>query len=271
MEKNNKKPRKRYTEIGIAIGVVVVAAIIKLTTGGSKDPLIEQTTKAAAETQAAQTSAATDAGNAVKGEFDIHDLKIPEFNGSDYYIEVNNGETFFTDAEIKDEYFATLSDLDELGRAGGAVMCADEPHIQTGERSRISDLKPSGWHKGGFYERSHLLMWKLTGLNKIENLVTGTATFNEKNMQDHEKKVTRYLWDNEDNHVMYRVTPLFIGTELVCRGVLMEAYSVEDDGELEFCVFVYNAEPGALIDYATGDYLENAENMTTERPEQQTN
>ena len=112
-------------------------------------------------------------------------------------------------------------------------------------------------------------MWKLSGLNKIENLVTGTATFNEVNMQDYEKKVTRYLWDHEDNHVMYRVTPYYVDDELVCRGVLMEAYSVEDDGALEFCIFVYNAEPGALIDYKTGDYMENAENMTEERPEEQ--
>lgn len=251
-KKTNNKTKRRITEIGIVVLILAAIIVIKLVSGGKggrdlfgigsdEEPTL----------------------------FQIYDISIPEFDGEHYVVEVQNGEPFFKPDEIKEDYFATLSDLDELGRAGSAIMCADEPHIQTGERSSISDLKPSGWHGGGFYERSHLLMWKLSGLNKIENLVTGTATFNEINMQDYEKKVTRYLWDHEDNHVMYRVTPMYKEDELICRGVLMEAYSVEDDGELEFCIFVYNAEPGAAIDYATGDYMENAENMTEERPEQQ--
>ena len=122
-------------------------------------------------------------------------------------------------------------------------------------RESIYKLKPAGWHGGGFYERSHLLMWKLSGINDLRNLVTGTAKFNEDNMQDYEKKVTAYLWDHDNNHVMYRVTPVYKGDELLCRGVLMEAYSVEDHGKLEYCVFVYNAEPGATIDYLTGDFM----------------
>ncbi len=235
------------------IGVVIVAAIIKIAAGGGKDDSTVQTA----------------AADGIKGTYDINETGIPEFNGTDYYVEINNGTSFFAESEIRDEYFVMLSELDGAGRAGPAVMCADEPHIQTGQRSSISELKPSGWHGGGFYQRSHILMWKLTGINEIENLVTGTTTFNEKNMQYYEKKITRYLWDHEGNHVMYRVTPLFIGDELVCRGVLMEAYSVEDNGELEFCVFVYNEEPGAFIDHKTGAYMENAENMTTARPEQQ--
>ena len=180
---------------------------------------------------------------------------IPEFNGEDYLIEVNDNHTFFTEDELLTEYTTSLSELDELGRAHVAWMCADEPHIQTGERESIYKLKPAGWHGGGFYERSHLLMWKLSGINDLRNLVAGTATFNEINMQDHEKMVTAYLWDHKKNHVMYRVTPVYQGDELICRGVLMEAYSVEDYGKLEYCVFVYNAEPGATIDYKTGDFM----------------
>ena len=180
---------------------------------------------------------------------------IPDFNGEDYLIIVNDNHPFFTEDELLTEYTTSISELDDLGRAQVAWMCADEPHIQTGERESIYKLKPAGWRGGGFYERSHLLMWKLSGINDLRNLVTGTATFNEENMQDYEKKVTAYLWDHDKNHVMYRVTPVYHGSELLCRGVLMEAYSVEDNGRLEYCVFVYNAEPGAIIDYATGDFM----------------
>ena len=248
-DQNNSKKKRRITEVGIAVLILLALIIIKLVAGG----------KAASNPGASATPTI----------FDIYQLNIPDFDGKNYVVEIQDNVSFFKPDEITDTYYTHLSELDKLGRAGFAMMCADEPHIQEGERSNISDLKPSGWHSGGFYERSHLLMWKLTGLNELENLVTGTATFNEKNMQDYEKKVTRYLWDHPDNHVMYRVTPLFKDDELVCRGVLMEAYSVEDDGKLEFCVFVYNAEPGAEIDYLTGDYMENAENMTQDRPEQQ--
>ena len=243
-----KKTKRRLTEIGIAVIILAAVILIKVAAGGKINPTVSE---------GATTI------------FDVYEVDIPDFNGNDFVITINKGESFFKPDEITDTYYTHLSELDKYYRAGFAMMCADEEHIQEGERSSISDLKPSGWHGGGFYERSHLLMWKLTGLNELENLVTGTPTFNEKYMQDYEKQVTRYLWDHPDNHVMYRVTPLFKGTELVCRGVLMEAYSVEDQGELEFCVFVYNAEPGATIDYATGDYMENAENMTEERPEQQ--
>lgn len=247
-EGDGKKTKRRVTEIGIAAIILVALVLIKFAAGGKLSPTVSEGSTTI---------------------FDVYEIGIPDFNGEDYVITINKDESFFRPDEISDTYFTELSSLDKYGRAGSATMCADEPHIQTGERTSISELKPSGWHGGGFYERSHLLMWKLTGLNEIENLVTGTATFNEDNMQNYEKKVTRYLWDHPDNHVMYRVTPLFKGTELVCRGVLMEAYSVEDQGELEFCVFVYNAEPGAVIDYETGDYMEDAENMTPGRPEEQ--
>ncbi|MBR2696414.1 MAG: DNA/RNA non-specific endonuclease [Parasporobacterium sp.] len=248
-ESGNNKTKRRLTEVGIAVLILLALIIIKIVAGGKTTPT---------------------GGTAISPTiFDFYQLDIPDFDGKTYVKEIQNGVSLFKPDEITDTYYTHLSELDVLGRAGFAMMCADEEHIQEGERSSISDLKPSGWHSGGFYERSHLLMWKLTGLNKLENLVTGTTTFNEKNMQDYEKKVTRYLWDHPENHVMYRVTPLFKDKELVCRGVLMEAYSVEDDGALEFCVFVYNAEPGAEIDYLTGDYMENAENMTQERPEQQ--
>ena len=203
-----------------------------------------------------QTTASTETLPVVEPDSNLFDPSmIPDFNGKDYLIKVNGNKPFFTEDELLTEYTTSLSELDDLGRAQVAWMCADEPHIQTSERESIYKLKPAGWHGGGFYERSHLLMWKLSGINDLRNLVTGTATFNEDNMQDYEKKVTAYLWDHDNNHVMYRVTPVYKGDELLCRGVLMEAYSVEDHGKLEYCVFVYNAEPGATIDYLTGDFM----------------
>lgn len=247
-QKNSRKMKGGLTGIGIAVVILLAVVLIKVLPGGGLLP---------------------GSDTPVPDVFDIYKIEIPEFDGTNYYREINGGQPFFAPDDMKDSYFAELSELDSLNRAGSAIMCADEAHIQTGERSNISDMKPSGWHGGGFYQRSHLLMWKLSGINTIENLVTGTATFNGDNMQDFEKKVTRYLWDHPGNHVMYRVSPLFLDKELVCRGVLMEAYSVEDEGALSFCVFVYNAEPGALIDYETGDYMEDAENLTTERAEEQ--
>lgn len=249
-ENGGNKGKRRITEIGIAVLILLALILIKVAAGKGTDgnPGVNNT------------------GITI---YDVYNIEIPDFDGTNYVITINSGSAFFKPDEIVKEYYTHLSELDKFGRAGFAMMCADEPHIQTGERSSISEIKPSGWHSGGFYERSHLLMWKLTGINEAENLVTGTATFNEVNMQNYEKMVTGYLWDHPENHVMYRVTPLFKNDELVCRGVLMEAYSVEDQGELEFCVFVYNAEPGAVIDYSTGDYMENAENMTQDRQEQQ--
>ena len=187
--------------------------------------------------------------------YDISGLDIAEYTTGDVVIEINNGVPFFTDEELCAEFFIQLTELDSLGRAGSAMMCADEEDIQTGERGSISSIHPSGWHSNSIYNRSHLLMWKLSGCNDERNLITGTESFNQDSMLEYEYMITDFLWDNEDMHVMYRVTPLFIDDELVARGVLMEAVSVEDSGEgLCFCVFVYNVEDGYDIDYSDGGY-----------------
>lgn len=248
-EKKGGDPKKRrMMELGIVMVVILAVVLIKLAAGNKtvKNPLFEKVTPSI---------------------FELYQIEIPEFDGNTYVLEMQNNEPYFKPEDMSDTYFTRMSDLDDLGRAGSNIMCADEPHIQTGERGNISELKPSGWHGGGFYQRSHLLMWKLSGLDDIRNLVTGTATFNGTNMLEYEEQVTRYLWDHPDNHVMYRVSPYYVGDELVCRGVLMEAYSIEDEGDFSYCVFIYNVEPGAVIDYATGDYMEDAENMTEERSE----
>lgn len=187
--------------------------------------------------------------------YDISDIDIAEYTVGDVIIEINGGVPFFTEDELCTEFFIQLTELDSLGRAGSAMMCADEADVQTGERGSISSIHPSGWHSNSIYNRSHLLMWKLSGCNDERNLITGTESFNQDSMLEYEYMITAFLGDNTSMHVMYRVTPLFIDDELVARGVLMEAISVEDGGAgLMFCVFCYNVEDGYDIDYADGGY-----------------
>ena len=187
-------------------------------------------------------------------DFDLDEagIEIPEYE-DEQVIEVNGGEPYFS--VLYTEFFIQLTELDDLGRAGSAMMCADEEDLQTGEREDISAIHPSGWHGDSIYDRSHLLMWKLSGCNDERNLITGASTFNTESMLTYEMEILYFLYDNEDMHVMYRVTPLFEDDELVARGVLMEAVSVEDGGEgLMFCVFCYNVEDGYTIDYTDGEY-----------------
>ena len=187
-------------------------------------------------------------------DFDLDEegIDIPKYKDEEI-IEINGGEPYFT--VLYTEFFIQLTELDDLGRAGSAMMCADEEDLQTGEREDISAIHPSGWHGDSIYDRSHLLMWKLSGCNDERNLITGASTFNTESMLTYEMEILYFLYDNEDMHVMYRVTPLFEEEELVARGVLMEAVSVEDGGEgLMFCVFCYNVEDGYTIDYTDGNY-----------------
>ena len=191
-----------------------------------------------------------------------NDLDIPDIdqnNCKEYSIQLNDGKPLFTDAEIsaaKDKgYYVQLSECDELRRAQAATMCAVDAHIINEERDNdLSDFKPSGWHNNSIYDRSHLLMWKLSGPDDIKNLITGTEYFNEVEMLQYEEMVTDYLWKNPGNHVLYRVTPYYKNNELLARGVLMEAYSLEDNGKFTLCEFVYNAQPGSEVIYETGAY-----------------
>jgi DNA-entry nuclease len=188
-------------------------------------------------------------------------------------VEVNDGVPDFTTEEIQEAVEALedgtaileLSELDELGRCGTAYMMAGPETIATGERGSIAGVKPSGWvqkkysvvgegSSGYLYNRCHLLMWKLSSiLDDERNLITGTRYFNTVLMLDYEDDLTDYIYKT-NNHILYRVTPVFIGDELVARGVHMEALSVEDNGEgISFNVFVYNVQPCIYIDYSTGE------------------
>lgn len=204
-------------------------------------------------------------------EADATTTEIPEYSGEPYSI-INNNIPFFT--ETTTECFEEYPELDSLGRCGAAYACVGIDKMPTEERESISEVKPSGWHNkpydfvdGGYvYNRCHLIGFQLTGENANErNLVTGTRYMNVKGMLPFENEVADYI-ASTGNHVMYRVTPVFEGDNLVCSGVLMEAYSVEDDGAgVQFCVFCFNVQPGVSIDYKTGENMEDVTYFLTEK------
>ena len=186
---------------------------------------------------------------------------IPAYSGSPY-VAVNENIPFFTDEELTTQSFETYSELDGLGRCGVAYACIGQDLMPTEDRESISEVTPSGWNNkeydfvdgGWLYNRCHLIGFQLTGENANEkNLITGTRSMNVDGMLLFENMTADYIKET-GNHVMYRVTPVFEGDEMVPRGVLMEGKSVEDNGEgILFNVFVYNVQSGVEIDYMTGD------------------
>ena len=190
--------------------------------------------------------------------------EIPEFTDV-AYVAVNDNVPFFMPEEITDESYEYYSDLDELGRCGVTMASIGVDIMPTEERGEIGSVKPSGWQSVKYdivegkylYNRCHLIGFQLAGENANKrNLITGTRYLNIEGMLPFENLVADYVKETE-NHVMYRVTPLFDGDNLVAHGVLMEGWSVEDEGEgVCFCVYAYNAQPGIVIDYATGNSRE---------------
>jgi DNA-entry nuclease len=194
----------------------------------------------------------------------LTEMIIPEYT-DEPYVTINNNQPFFTEEDRTDISFELYSDLDDLGRCGVAFANVSRELMPTEERGEIGSIKPTGWVQEKYegivdskppylYNRCHLIAFCLTGENANErNLITGTRYMNIAGMLPFEEQVARYL-DENDNHVLYRVTPVFTGKNLVADGVLMEAYSVEDKGKgICFCVFCYNVQPGIEIDYRTGE------------------
>lgn len=185
------------------------------------------------------------------------------WDGINPYSIVNNNKPFFTLKEISYEEYEIYSELDTLGRCGTAMACLSTELMPTEERESISSVKPSGWHGNNnrydwidgtyIYNRCHLIGFQLTGENANEkNLITGTRYLNVEGMLPLENIVADYIKET-NNHVMYRITPLYKGDNRVAHGVLMEAFSVEDNGEVIcFNVFCPNIQPGVAIDYSTG-------------------
>ena len=189
-------------------------------------------------------------------------MQIPEYSGEPY-AEINENVPGFSSEKAAAESWESYSDLDRLGRCGAAFANIGRDLMPTEERQSIGMIRPSGWHtvryddlvEGKYlYNRCHLIAYQLSGQNANElNLITGTRYMNTVGMQPFENQVAEYV-RTTGNHVLYRVTPIFKGSDLVARGVQMEALSVEDNGKgICFNVFVYNVQPGIIIDYATGD------------------
>ena len=186
---------------------------------------------------------------------------VPAYSGEPYTA-VNNNEPYFTSDNLTTEAFENYSELDALGRCGVAYANVCLETMPTEKRGNISEVKPTGWHSVKYdnvdgkslYNRCHLIGYQLTAENaNQQNLITGTRYLNVDAMLPFENMVADYVKET-DNHVLYRVTPIFTGDNLVADGVLMEGYSVEDEGDgICFCVYAYNVQPGITIDYATGD------------------
>ena len=197
--------------------------------------------------------------------------EIPAYSGQ-AAIEINQNVPGFTESDYTTEAFEQYSPLDGLGRCGIAYACVGEEIMPTEERGAIGMVKPSGWHTVKYdfvdgkylYNRCHLIAYMLSGENaNTENLITGTRYMNTEGMLPYENQVADYVHDT-GNHVLYRVTPLYEGDNLVASGVEIEASSVEDKGKsLSFHVYCYNVQPGVTIDYATGDSA-LAEDLATE-------
>lgn len=190
------------------------------------------------------------------GEFDPG--VIPPYDGNPAF-EVNGGVPFFEREELEAEPFESYGDLDLLGRCTAAFACAGPETMPEEERGEIREIYPTGWHNARYegidrdylYNRCHLIAYQLTGENaNSKNLFTGTRYLNTEGMLPYENLTASYI-RRTGHHVLYRVTPVFEGANLVASGVLMEARSVEDP-EIQFCVYCYNVQPGIEISYDTG-------------------
>lgn len=190
---------------------------------------------------------------------------IPAYSGSPY-VNINGGTPNFSKSDLTTKSYEYYSNLDSLGRCGVVYACIGRDIMPTEGRGSIGMIKPTGWHTVKYdcvdgkylYNRCHLIGFQLTGENaNEENLITGTHYMNVDGMLPFENMVADYVKET-GNHVMYRVTPIFKGNNLLANGVQMEAYSVEDEGDgICFNVFVYNVQPQITIDYATGESYYN--------------
>lgn len=235
--------KKKY--IGI---VVFILAIFIAIFQGQKDKTktnIEDTSKEITKEIYAQSTSFT----------------VPEFSGNPYNV-INNNIPYFTETEKQLGVFEKYSDLDELGRCGVAYANLCKELMPKEKREDIRSVEPSGWQNKEYdfiegkyiYNRCHLIGFQLAGENANEkNLITGTRYMNVQGMLPFENLVHDYI-DETNNHVLYRVTPIYTDENLVCNGVLMEAYSIEDKGKgICFNVYCYNVQPGCIINYATGE------------------
>lgn len=231
-----------------------------LDSASSKGDAVPSQSDAPSASQGQQTESSAPTEITTASSFSLSD--VPAYSGK-AYTSVNGNVPYFTAAELTTKSFETYSDLDTLGRCGVTYACIGQDLMPTKERGSIGMVKPTGWHTVRYddlvdgkylYNRCHLIGYQLTGENaNTKNLITGTRYLNIEGMLPFENMVADYIQET-NNHVLYRVTPIFEGNNLLANGVLMEGYSVEDKGAgVSYCVFAYNVQPGIEIDYATGE------------------
>lgn len=259
------KDKKRRT-YGFLTGLLLILSVCLTSCGNQgqtdsgKDSNTQSGTKVAAEDHSAEEK-----GSDSESYVTVDD--VPAYSGEPY-VEVNDNQPEFTEEELTTVSYEDYSELDELGRCQSAEACIGQDLMPTETRESISSVKPTGWKNksydtvdGGYvYNRCHLIGFQLTGENaNEENLITGTRYMNVEGMLPFEDEVAAYIKET-DNHVMYRVTPVFEGDDLIASGVQMQAESVEDDGAgISFNVYVYNVQPYVVIDYRTGENWEGDE------------
>lgn len=294
-ERKRKEKRNAMIASGIGLGVVFLIIIFCLIMGKNEEERSAPTTAPTStptttsevhiettrepETQSATTTMSeTTTVNIMMSAPEFNVSEIAEYSGTPF-VEVNDNTPFFVEDEYSttaDEYY---SPLDTLGRSGYACACIGVELMPTEPRGEIGDIKPSGWHTVRYddlitdrylYNRCHLIGYQLSGENDNPlNLITGTRYMNIEGMLPFENKVCDYILST-NNHVLYRATPIYENDNLVATGVLLEAFSVEDQGKgICFSVFTYNVQPGIVIDYATGesDYAPAQIENTTVAPE----
>jgi DNA-entry nuclease len=204
-----------------------------------------------------------------RDRFDVWDIP-PQMAEDTAYAVVNENIPLFTQRELQMRDFELYSRLDTLGRCGVAFACISPETMPVGEREDISSVTPSGWEyygvsnnktydfieDGYVYNRCHLIGYQLAGENaNPANLVTGTRFMNIQGMLPFENAIAEYVRESGGS-VIYRVTPIFKGLDALCQGVLMEAWSADDDGvSICFCIFAYNVQPGVYLNYFTGENI----------------
>ena len=262
---------KSFAAIILSLSMLITAC-----TQAKENTPVPQTTDASAVIEETVTEKASESEEQppylAESHTSISLSDIPDYTGHPF-VEINDNTPFFTSEELTTEAFEQYSPPDSKGRCGVAYANVCQALMPTEERGSIGMVKPSGWHTVRYdfvdgkylYNRCHLIGYQLAGENaNVLNLITGTRFLNIVTMLQFEDRVADYV-SATNNHVLYRVTPLFDGDNLLATGVLMEGYSVEDNGKgICYNVFCYNVQPGVVIDYANGDSY--AEEEATEEP-----
>ena len=253
----------------MVLAAVILAIFVLGKLGGSEPgttarqttaAVTETTVQTTADTTAKQTAGTAKAKTAAKKKQTA--AKVPAFSGKPYVVLDDNQPRFSAKDKKRRSAYESYAPLDSLGRCGVAFACLCKETMPTEKRGEIGQVRPSGWHTVKYatvdgkylYNRCHLIGYQLSAENaNTRNLITGTRYLNTQGMLPFENLVADYIKET-GNHVLYRVTPIFSGDDLVAKGVEMEAWSVEDRGDgVCFHVYCYNNQPGIQIDYATGD------------------